>query len=514
MDTLYIEASSIECSEERREISGKIVPMGTGEIGNTNLGAYVFEAGSIDIEDVSKIKLFSQHDMKKPVGRMTAAETREDGIYATFKLSRSTGGNDAMIMASEGLVSGLSIGAEILASKPSRQGHTVVTAAKLKEVSLVTEPAFKSAQILEIAAEEVIPVEENQPTESETVAVENTPTVEATPVEAAAVEASAPVVKAMSYTKPRINLAPEVYLENTVRAQFGDESARQYLLAASDTNTTDVAGLVPTRQLTEIINGKTTATRGTIDAISTGTLPDAGMKFQIPRVKTAPTVEVEPEGAAFSDTQVEIEYLDVDVVKFAGMQLFDVEVLDRTSPAFFAELQSLMADSYAKATDAYVFNEIQAGGTADTTAVTLPWDGDELAAFVGRAAESIYTNTFKFATGMVVSPKQWSNLIALSDTTKRPILTAVSPMNAMGSVGAASLRGNVLGLDLYVDYNIGGEGDDSIIVLNRDSYTWYESPRLQLRADKVGTGKVEVGYYGYGAVATKIGAGAFKFNKA
>jgi HK97 family phage prohead protease len=514
METLYIEAASLECSEERREISGKIVPMGTGEVGNTNLGAYVFEAGSIDIEDVSKIKLFSQHDMKKPVGRMTDAETREDGIYATFKLSRSTGGNDAMIMASEGLVSGLSIGAEIIASKPSRKGYTVVTAAKLKEVSLVTEPAFKSAQILEIAAEEVTPVEENQPTESETVAVENTPTVEATPVEAAAVEASAPVVKSMYYTKPIIDLSSEAFLENTIRAQFGDESARQYLAAASDTNTTDVAGLVPTRQLTEIINGKTTATRGTIDAISSGTLPDAGMKFQIPRIKVAPTVEVEAEGDAFSDTQVEIEYLDVDVKKFAGMQLFNVEVLDRTSPAFFSELQSLMADQYAKATDAYVFNEIQAGGTADTTLVTLPWDGDELAAFVGRAAESIYTNTFKFATGMVVSPKQWSNLIALSDTTKRPILTAVSPMNSAGTVGAASLRGNVLGLDLYVDYNIGGEGDDSIIVVNRDSYTWYESPRLQLRVDKVGTGKVEVGYYGYGAVATKIGAGAFKFNKA
>jgi HK97 family phage prohead protease len=515
METLYIEASSIECSEERREISGKIVPMGTGEVGNTNLGAYVFEAGSIDIEDVSKIKLLSQHDMKKPVGRMTAAETREDGIYATFKLSRSTGGNDAMIMASEGLVTGLSIGAEILASKPSRKGHTVVTSAKLKEVSLVTEPAFKSAQILEIAAEEIIPVEENQTTESETAVEETTPAVEATPsVEAAAVEAARPTVTATYYTQPRINLSSEVYLENTIRAQFGDESARQYLAAASDTNTTDVAGLVPTRQLTEIINGKTTATRATIDAVSSGVLPDAGMKFQIPRVKVAPTVEVEAEGDAFSDTQVEIEYLDVDVKKFAGMQLFNVEVLDRTSPAFFSELQSLMADQYAQATDAYVFNQIQAGGTADTTAVTLPWDGDELSAFVGRAAESIYTNTFKFATGVVVSPKQWSNLIALNDTTKRPILTAVSPMNAMGALSPASLRGSLLGLDLYVDYNIGGEGDDSIIVLNRDSYTWYESPRLQLRVDKVGTGKVEVGYYGYGAVATKIGAGAFKFNKA
>jgi hypothetical protein len=51
-------------------------------------------------------------------------------------------------------------------------------------------------------------------------------------------------------------------------------------------------------------------------------------------------------------------------------------------------------------------------------------------------------------------------------------------------------------------------------MVNRDSYTWYESPRLQLRADKVGTGRVEIGYYGYGAVATKLAAGAFRFNKA
>jgi phage head maturation protease len=130
MDQLIIEASSIECSEDRREISGKIVPMGTGEIGNTNMGGVVFEAGSIEIPDPSKIRLLSQHDMKKPVGRMIAAETRADGIYATFKLSRSTGGNDALVMAQEGLVSGLSVGAEIIASKPSRDGYIVVSAAK------------------------------------------------------------------------------------------------------------------------------------------------------------------------------------------------------------------------------------------------------------------------------------------------------------------------------------------------------------------------------------------------
>jgi len=488
--------------------------MGTGEVGHTNLGGAVFEAGSIDVTDISKIKLLSQHDMKKPVGRMTAAEVRPDGIYATFKLSRSTGGNDALIQAQEGLVSGLSIGAEIIASKPSRAGHMVVTAAKLKEVSLVTEPAFKSAQVLEIAAEESIPVEETLPTESETV-VEETTTVEASPVEAAAVEAARPTVTAMAYTAPRIDLSNEAFLENSIRAQFGDENARQYLAAASDVTTTDVAGLVPTRQLTDIINNKSTAGRPSIDAISTGTLPDAGMKFQIPRVKTVPTVAEAAEGGAFSDTEVEIEYLDVDVKKYAGMQLFDVEVLDRTSPAFFSELQSLMADAYAKATNVAVRTAIQSGATADSTTITLPWDGAEMAGFIARASDSIYTNTLRFATGVIVSPTQWSNIMGMVDSSNRPLFIASQPQNAAGNV-SQSLRGSLLGLDLYVDYSLTGVADGSIVVVNRESFTWFESSRLQLRADKVGTGKVEVGYYGYGAIATKVpsAGGAFKFNNA
>ncbi len=40
MENLYIEATMIECNEEKREISGKIVPFGTDEIGSTNLGLF------------------------------------------------------------------------------------------------------------------------------------------------------------------------------------------------------------------------------------------------------------------------------------------------------------------------------------------------------------------------------------------------------------------------------------------------------------------------------------------
>jgi hypothetical protein len=52
------------------------------------------------------------------------------------------------------------------------------------------------------------------------------------------------------------------------------------------------------------------------------------------------------------------------------------------------------------------------------------------------------------------------------------------------------------------------------MVVNRDSFTWYESPRLQLRAETVGSGKIEIGLYGYGALAVKKPKGAFRFNKA
>ena len=512
METLYIEASSIECNEDRREISGMIVPLGTGEVGNTNLGAYSFESGSIEIGDVSKIKLLSQHDMKKPIGRMTAAETRKDGIYATFKLSRSTSGNDALVMAQEGLVTGLSIGAEIISSKPSRDGHTVVSAAKLKEVSLVTEPAFKSAQVLEIAAEEIVPAEETK-TESETV-VEDTTPVEATPVEAAAVEAARPTITALAYSKPRFDFSAPKQLEMTIRASLGSDEAREYVRAAADT--TDNAGLVPTRQLTTVINGLANNTRSAIDAITTGALPDAGMSFEIPKITTLPTVAETAEAGGPSNTDQASSYVTVSVKKYAGQQQFSVELFDRSSPLFITELMNNMAAQYAAATDKAVYTAIATGATADSTTIASYPTASELLGVVSRGAASVYTNTQGFARNILMNTSQWANLMTLNDNG-RPIYAAAQPQNAGGVVGPTSIRGNVMGLDLYVSANVATandtDKDDSILIINPTAYTWYESPQYQLRADVIASGEILVAMYGYGAIATKIGAGAFGVNK-
>jgi HK97 family phage prohead protease len=515
METLYIEASSIECSEDRREISGKIVPLGTGEIGQTNLGAYTFESGSIDIEDVKAIKLFSQHDMKKPIGRMISAETREGiGIFATFKLSRSTAGNDALVMAQEGLVTGMSIGAEIIASKPSREGHTVVTAAKLKEVSLVTEPAFKSAQVLEIAAEEASAeaVEKPLPTESETV-VEDT-TVEATPVEAAAVEAARPTVQAMVYTTPRIEVTKRNYLENTLKANlFGDEDSRQWLRAADNDQTTG-AGFIPTPQSTQLLNFLSNADRPMIDSISRGTMPEFGKTFELPKITEVPIVDQIDENGAVTESQLEASYITVTKKSFKGRAITTLELLTNSTPAFLDELLVQMEYAYAKDTEQFVTTAIQGAGTLNATAQANSATG--LLNYVSSAAAAVYSASLGFGRNMIVTPEQWANIMSYADNG-RPIYIAANPQNAGGALTPTSLRGNVAGLDLRVSRYMQGSGgvgtaDYSMAVINPDAYTWYEGARQQLRTNINSDGTVDILLFGQGALATKLAAGANWFN--
>jgi HK97 family phage prohead protease len=515
MENLYIEATMIECNEEKREITGKIVPFGNDEIGSTNLGSYAFEAGSIEIADPTKIKLLSQHDMKKPVGRMISAEQKEDGIYATFKLSRSQAGTDALIMASENLVSGLSIGAEILASKPSRNGHTVVTAAKLKEVSLVTEPAFKSAQVLEIAAEEVTPAEENPTTESETAVEDTTSAVEATPaVEAAPVEAARPTVTAMYYTSPRIEITKRNYLENTLKANlFGDDESRQWLRAADNDQTTG-AGFIPTPQSTQLLNFLSNADRPMIDSVSRGTMPEFGKTFELPKITEVPLVDQIDENGAVTESQLEASFITVTKKSFKGRAITTLELLTNSTPAFLDELLVQMEYAYAKDTEEFVTTAIQGAGTLNATAQANSATG--LLSYVSSAAAAVYSASLGFARNMVVTPEQWANIMSYNDAG-RPIYIAANPQNNAGALSPTSLRGNVAGLDLRVSRYMKGSGgvgtaDYSMAVINPDAYTWYEGARQQLRTNVNSDGTVDILLFGQGALATKLAAGANWFN--
>jgi HK97 family phage major capsid protein len=298
-----------------------------------------------------------------------------------------------------------------------------------------------------------------------------------------------------------------------IRAALGSEEARSYIAAAADT--TDNAGLVPTRQLTTVINGLANSTRSNIDAISRGTLPDAGMTFEIPKITQLPSVTVEDEAGTVADVDQTSEFLSVSVKKYSGAQTFSVELFDRSSPLFIDELMRNMAAQYAKVTDTAVNAALVSGSSTDATTVATYPTAAELLGIIARGAASVYSGTQGFARNIIMNTSQWSNVMTLNDSG-RPIYNASQPSNAGGVVTPTSVRGNIAGLDLYVTANTAAttDTDGSILIVNPDAYTWYEGSTYQLRADVIATGQISVMMYGYGAIATKIGAGAFKVNKA
>ena len=501
---------------ESRTITGRIVAF--EEPANASTGKVVFAKGSIEPKSVL---LNLEHDRTRRIGKPLSISLSEDqmSINATFKVAQTTAGNDALVEASEGLRDGFSIELAVDDYVNQKDGTMRVLAGELTGVALVSEPAVRSARVAEVAATEGEEDSESTPEADATPTTEGDE-VENTVTDAAAVEtveaaqsvtASA---KSVAYTAPRIEITAAKYLENKVQAALGSEDARQYILAAD--NTTDNAGLVPTRQLSEVINGLSTRIRPSIDAISRGTLPDAGMTFEIPKITVAPTVAVVAEDAIFDETDQNSAFVSVDVKKFAGQQKFSVELLTRTSPLFYNELLSNMVAAMAKAQNAYVNGRLVAGATVDGTTLSALPTAAELLAFVSRGAASVYGATAglpnPFARNIIMNTTQWANTMSLNDAG-RPIYNASQPMNAAGVVTPTSLVGNVAGLGLYVDSaSPATTADGALLVVNPDAYTWYESPSYQLRAESTADGSITVGVYSFGACATKIAAGAFRNN--
>ena len=503
----------------KRTITGTIVTW--NEQGNTSVGPTVFAADSIEIKPV---KLLLEHDRTRPIGKMVSHNVTSSGIEATFKIANTMAGEDALVEATEGLRDGFSVGAQIN-EWTNNKGVMQITSATLDEVSLVTDPAIDSARVSEVAASEneekkdsdLATADSENPTEGDQVSdtTAPAPAVEEA-VEAAKVEAAAP--KPAFYTAPRLEFTKAKYLENSVRAKLGDDAARQYVMAADDT-TSNNAGLIPTRQLTEVINPLSNADRSTIDAISRGVLPDAGMSFEIPKITAVPTVEDENEGDAIVETGMTNNFLTVNVNKYAGGQTFSVELLDRSNPVFFDELVRQMEYAYALATDKFVAGQLLSNGQIAATAADNTAAG--ILTFVSEAAAEVYKDSLGFARNLIVTPEQWAKIMSYNDSG-RPIYTASQPQNAAGVASPQSLRGNVAGLGLYVSRALGSLtaahpslplGDGSMIVVNPDSYTWYESSRFRLQTNVALNGQIEVAYYGYGALAVKVADGACYFNK-
>ena len=130
--------------EQRRTISGLVVPWDTAARVNGADFPLRFARGSILVD--SGARLLGYHDRARPLGAPTSWKDTPSGLRATFKVARTRDGDEALSMAADGILDGLSIGAELVDVDESG-GEIVVAAALAREVSLVTLPAWASARV-------------------------------------------------------------------------------------------------------------------------------------------------------------------------------------------------------------------------------------------------------------------------------------------------------------------------------------------------------------------------------
>jgi HK97 family phage prohead protease len=499
----------------KRTISGTIVSW--NEKGNTSAGATVFAKDSIDFS--KPVKLLLEHDKTRPLGKLIDIAANDQGLEGTFKLAKTFAADDALEEAATGLRDGFSVGVMVDAWD-NKDGAMVISKSSLAEVSLVSDPAIASARVESVIATETTPENSEATAEEQTKIQEDkvsdttseapiaTEAVEAAKVESVTVQANQPV----AYTKPRFApMTSAQYLENSIRAAMGDDNARQLVLAADSTTSTNT-GLTLPQHMQEFVTN-TISDRPAVDAVSRGVLPSSGLSFTVPRLTTAPTVNEVNEGAAMTNDEMASDYLTASIVKLAAKNEVSWELIDRSSPEFITELLSEMTKAYAKKTDKLVLQTIVADGTV---AATSSADADGLQAFLAVEAAAAKKATGYFARNLVASTDVWASIMGMQDSSKRALYTASNPQNNSGNVSGQSLTGTVLGANLYVDANVLASGfiDDSCFLIVPEAITYYESPTTRLQVQLSDNGKISIQLYGYASVLTKQAGGIRRFNKA
>jgi HK97 family phage prohead protease len=492
---ITVPVSVIAADTDSRTISGRIVTW--GEVGNTSAGKTIFAKDSIALKPV---KLFIDHNMDKPIGKVLDFETTDLGIQATFKIANTQRGNDAIVEAMEGLKDGFSVGIKLTEYDNTDEG-LVVKMSNLVEVSLVETPAIDSARVSEVAASDD-PTHEQEGsdmTDTPELQTENEVSVEAAKVEAASARTSAPV-----FTAPRVdtNVTAGQYVHAQIKASQGDNDARDLIAALEIATVAENTGMVPPNYLRDII-GIIDDSRPFINSIERAPLPASGMKIFTPKLGTQAAVAQTAEGVEFESVDTVVTFQEDNIVKFAGANIINVELLDRSDPSFLDLLLRELAASYAQKTDAYAAN-IAAHNSGNS-------DGESIYQAIAKGIADSYGIMRFTPDNLLVAPSggqddiDFAGLLGAVDSNDRPLYAAAAVQNAAGLITQGSTNGTVAGLNMVVDPNYTGnnDGDKYGLVYPRAAMRFHESGTVQLRSNIVANGRVEIGIYGYAAVVNK-----------
>jgi len=494
-----LNTESVVIFEEREDKSGDIVGSGHGMAvpygSETMIGGVreSFAPGSFDLTNVIGKPLAYRHG--EPVGKITGAENREDGLYIDFEIVDTALGRDAAVLARTSTIKGLSVGFNPVKSIMSKARDAIQhTAANLLEVSLTPYPAYATAGVSSIR-------EEEGETMSDT--IESAELVSVDQEAREAVKSLREEVQTIS-AKAFISEAQHPL---AVYRSFGEYSKAVLAgevesRALADQITTNNPGVLPPNWMLDVKNIVDLGRPG-ITAFGVESAGTSGMEFAWPYFDGTLALIVEEqttEKTEVNSVRIDIKKGTASLKTFAAGSDISYQLLQRSSPSYLDAHNRIMVASYALITDNAFVDAMLVASTPQNYNFAGDTTGAEFRAGVFQASVTVETATGRGAEFVLVA----SNVFAEIGGWSTFFPSAYPVSNVSGVATAGTLGVNVSGLPVIHDRNLAA---GAILVSNTATASWIEDGPSLATAENVANLGRDIAIYGYGVSAAYTAAG-------
>jgi hypothetical protein len=421
-------------------------------------------------------------------------------MYFTAKVSNTRAGDEALVLAADGVIDSVSVGVNPTEFKYDDEGNMTILAADWVELSLVPTPAFAGATISQVAAEapQVETPKEEPKMETSPAVVEET------------VIPTAPIF-AQAKREPRLPSAFEFMAaihKGGIEAANANKVWEDYRAyhkspieaAAGDVTSTNVGGIVPLPLLGPVF-ADINYISPLLTAVGTRAMPGGGTgaTFIRPTWTTHPTVaEQAAQLDAVSATTSVIAANTVTKKSFAGATTLSYQTVDFTDPAAMAVIMQDLAGQYLRAIDNFACDNLTTAASSSGE-----WDltvTDLLKSIYDCAVTTVAATNF-LPTHIAVDPATWGLMMQLTDDQKRPIFGytggGLNAFNAIGNGGINAFQNaNPLGLQIVVDNNFAAK---TMVIFNSNAYEIYRQDRGLLSVENPSTISRTMSMFGYAA---------------
>jgi HK97 family phage prohead protease len=510
----------------KRTITGIALPYNTEA--TVNGGQVVsFLPGSLPT-DGKKPKLYMSHDSTQAIGLVTERADSPEAMYFTAKVSTTALGNEALVLAADGVLDSVSVGVNPTKFSFNQDGVMVVEAADWLELSLVPQPAFAGATITDVAAS--IPTSEDEisnntetapdepePTEPQENPVSETPAPEvieaaaplfATPKRAFKMPTSAEYMAAMHVGGEVFYNVNKAFKENLMQ----NASALEFALAQD--LTTDTAGLLEQRLLGPVIQDLSFM-RPTVTALGVSAMPSTPSKtFTRTKISQHTAVSTQTEGSAVTSQKMTLSANTVTKSTQAGGVFISQQDIDFTAIPALQTIINDLTGEYMIRTDDVCSDALVAAATASGSTWTFSQtDPSSLVDALYDAAREMAEDTNYFPTHIYCSPNVWEKLGRQLDASERPLFGYVGANNNISQNGLGGSTGldynsmNPLGLEVVVSNNFAA---GTMIVAHTpkgsptSAFSFYEDVRGIMTVEDAELLGRNVTFYGYIATFANI----------